>query len=172
MYYAFAFLVAAATTALSATDRSFLEQAMTGNTSEIRQGQIFADSTDPLIQSFSKRMIQDHSAANTQLIAFADSHGIHVSSDQSPDLPAPAATHNADLSAEQKANAMKGLTPVAYFTQQVRVHQQAVALYKHEIASGTNPQMISYAKQTLPTVESHLALAQRDLRQEQSGHHG
>ena len=157
---------------LSASDRSFVEQAMTGNSSEIRQGQVFGDSSDPLVASFAKRMVQDHGEANTQLIALAHSDGIHVGSGQLPVFPAPAATQNADLSPQQKAKIMSGLPPVAFFTQAVHVHEQAIALYKHEIATGTNSQVVAYARHTLPVLESHLALAQKDLRKEKAEHHG
>jgi putative membrane protein len=165
-------LAAAAAATLSSSDRSFVEQAMTGNSSEIRQGQIFGDSSDPLVASFAKRMVQDHGEANTQLIALANSDGIHVSSGQLPVFPAPAATQNTDLSPQQKAKAMAGLPPVEFFTQAVHVHQQAIALYKHEIVTGANSQVVSYARHTLLVIESHLALAQKDLQQEKAQHHG
>jgi putative membrane protein len=170
MIAAFAFLVAAAT--LSQSDRAFVEQALTGNTSEIRQGNVFADSSDPLVRDYAQRITTDHSEANTQLIALADARGMHVGSDQSPNVPYPSSTHDAWLTAQQKAKQMAGLPPVAFFTQQVRVHQQAIALYEHEIASGADRQVVAYAKGTLPALRAHLALAQADLSQERAQHHG
>jgi predicted outer membrane protein len=84
MNLALALLIAAA--GLSGTDRSFLTLAMNGNTSEIYQGQIFADSADRLVQSFAQRITTDHSQANTQLIALAHSDGVSTSG-QLPDYP-------------------------------------------------------------------------------------
>jgi putative membrane protein len=154
------------------SDRAFVTQAMTGNTSEIRQGDIFADSTDPLIQSFAQRITTDHSEANTQLIALANQ--MHVSTtDQLPAFPYTSGVqHPAWLTPQVKEKAMAGLTPVAFFKQQIRSHQQSVALYEHEIASGSNPKVVSYARKTLPVIEQHLQLAQKDLRSEQQHHHG
>jgi putative membrane protein len=153
------------------SDRSFVTQALTGNSSEIRQGEIFANSTDPRIQSFAQRMTTDHSEANTQLIALA--HDMHVSTTgQLPEFPYTSGVqHPAWLTPQVKAKAMAGLTPVAYFDQQIRVHQQAIALYKQEISGGTDRRVVSYARKTLPVIEQHLALAQRDLRAEKAAHH-
>lgn len=169
MVVAMALTIAAA--ALAPADHTFVEQALTGNTSEYRQGQIFGNSTDPVVQTFAKYMLTFAGEANTRLIALADSKGMHVRG-QSPDVPYPQATHVSDLSSRQAAEIENGLSPVAFFTQQVRVYQQAVTLYRHELASGKDSQVVSYARTYLPKMEQQFQLAQRDLRQERGVHHG
>lgn len=169
MFFAYAFVAAAAT--LSPADHAFVEQALTGNTSEYRQGQIFGDSTDPVVQTFAKDMLTFSGEANTQLIALADSKGMRVSG-QSPDAPYPQSTHAPDLSAQQKAKIEDGLPPVAFFAQQVRVYRQSVTLYEREIADGKDTQVVAYAKAFLPKMKQQLRLAQQDLTDERGNHHG
>jgi putative membrane protein len=172
MIMALAFLLAAAAP-LSSSDRAFVTQALNGNTMEVHQGQIFGDSSDLLVEGFAKRMVTDHSQANTQLIAIADAHGMRAQTvAQEPNLPYAAATHASTLSVPQKEANVNGLSPVAYFEQQISIHEQAIALYKHEVASGTNDQVVSYARKTLPVIESHLVLARNDLAKERAEHHG
>jgi putative membrane protein len=147
-------------------DRAFVTLAMNGNTSEIREGDIWADSSDHRVEAFANRMVQDHSQANTQLISLA--HSMHVSTTgQLPEFPYTSGVqHAASLTPAAKANAMHGMTPQAFFSQQIRIHQQQIAMYKHEIAAGKNPMVVSYARKTLPIIEQHLKLAQQDLRDE------
>lgn len=156
---------------LSSADRAFVDQALNGNTEEIDQAQIFADSTDPLVRAFAQRMSTDHGQANTALIAIANEHGMSTKG-QSPSLPYRATPHPAWMSAQKKATIIAGQPPRDYFAKQITVHEQAVALYRHEIADGSNAQVVSYARTTLPVIEQHLALARKDLRAEQESRHG
>lgn len=168
MNLALALLLAVA--GLSGTDRSFMTLAMNGNTSEIRQGQIFADSGDRLVQSYAQRITTDHSQANTQLISLARKNGVSTSG-QLPNYPGTmGADHDAAAqSAQRKATEMKGLPPAQFFEQQIRVHQQSIAQYEKEIAHGSNAALVAYARRTLPDLKAHLSLAQADLKKEQ--HH-
>ncbi len=162
--------VRAAPSPLSHTDRVFVDQALNGNTEEIDQAQIFADSSDPLVSAFAQRMATDHGQANTALIAIANEHGMSVKG-QAPSLPYTAGPHAASMSAQKKATIIAGQPPRDYFAKQITAHEQAISLYRHEIAGGSNRQVVSYARKTLPVIEQHLALARKDLHAEQETHH-
>jgi hypothetical protein len=43
----------------------------------------------------------------------------------------------------------------------VRGHEMMAMLFKKEITSGQSPALKTYASQTLPTVEEHLAMAKK-----------
>lgn len=164
-------LVVLATMA-AATDRSFVAQAMTDTTSEIRQGDIFADSADPLVQAFAHRMTTTGSEANTALIALA--HRMHVSTaNQLPSFPyTSGVTHPAWMTPQIKASIIAGSTQRAFFKQQIRAANQAIVIYRREIDSGKDTAVVSYARHTLPKIERELDLAQTDLRMETTKHHG
>jgi putative membrane protein len=157
--------------ALSHTDRVFLGQALNGNTQEIRQAQIFANSSDPLVSAFAQRMSTDHSEANVQLIGIADRHKISTAG-QAPSLPYRSVSHAAWMNAQQKATIMAGQPPVDYFEKQMALDRSAIALYRNEIAHGSSRALVAYARKTLPVLEQHLTLARQDLHAEKGNHHG
>jgi putative membrane protein len=48
----------------------------------------------------------------------------------------------------------------AYIDDMVKDHQKDVQLFQQEAQSGTNPQLKSFAQETLPTLQQHLSQAQ------------
>jgi putative membrane protein len=48
----------------------------------------------------------------------------------------------------------------AYSKAMVKDHKEAVALFKSEAASGKNADLKAFAQTTLPTLESHLKMAE------------
>jgi len=48
-----------------------------------------------------------------------------------------------------------------YGAMQVQAHQEAVAMFAAYAQGGSNPAMQSFAQQALPSLQHHLAMAQR-----------
>src|SRR3954465_1971092 len=67
-------------TSLSAADRTFMQKAAEGGMKEVemgRMGEQQAKSAD--VKSFGKRMVTDHSKANSELMALAQKKGVKLS---------------------------------------------------------------------------------------------
>jgi putative membrane protein len=102
------------------------------------------------IKSFATLMIRDHSKANAELKSIAQKDGYTLSNQPTQ---------------EQEANIAKlrGLHgkefDTAYAAMMVKDHREAVALFQSESTSGNEGDLKSFAMQTLPTLQHHLALA-------------
>jgi putative membrane protein len=76
--------------------------------------------------------------------------------------------------AQQKAAAqVKSADHVAYryFVVQVAGHKQSIAATRTEIARGSDPAVVKYAKSYLPVAKKHLAMAEKDLTAWKQHHH-
>ncbi|HET9030617.1 MAG TPA: DUF4142 domain-containing protein [Candidatus Aquilonibacter sp.] len=140
-------------------DDQFVRQALVSGTQEIRQGGKDADSTNAAIDAFAMRMVKDHSYANTQLLALAHQLDITVPNGM---LPASGAQEEAK-GVQSPPVSNNQPNPKAYFAAQVADHKKAVALFEHEIAHGRNPQIVAFARKTLPVLRSHLQFAEKEL---------
>jgi len=56
----------------------------------------------------------------------------------------------------------------AYSKMMVSDHKKDIAEFKHEASSGADPQVKSFASQTLPTLQEHLQLAEKMNSNEKS----
>ncbi len=159
----------AASSGVSATDRAFVSAALKSGVAEVDQAAVAANAIDYRVRQFAGKMTTDHQAANQQLAAIASDIGVDTGSTQ-PLQPQPATTPGMGRPNVPAANPSPP-SPVAYFEQQVREHQQAIALFTHEASAGTNEKLRAFARQLLPTLRAHLQLAQTYLKQEQQQHH-
>jgi putative membrane protein len=102
-------------------------------------------------KSFAATMVRDHTAANDKLRTIAQKDGFTLAGatmvQQQADL--------AQLEQLQGADFDK-----AYATMMLKDHQDAVTLFTSESSSGANADLKSFAAQTLPTLQHHLAMAQ------------
>jgi putative membrane protein len=129
-------------------DASFYEHAAEGGIAEIEAGKLAQQkSANPKVKDFGAMMVKDHSAANDKLKALADSKGISL----------PTTSSAGQMAAKAKLEVLSGGTfDKSYIMGQVKAHEDAVALFRKEIASGQDPDAKAFAKETLPTIRSHL----------------
>lgn len=134
---------------LSAQDRAFVITAAAAGLSEVQEGQLAASKGDSAVQTIGNRMVSDHSKANDRLKSLATYKGI-ILSDQ---VTAPQAAELTQL---------QGLTgasfDTAYLKDQRRAHEKAIKLFETEASSGTDPDLKSFASNTLPTLQMHLQM--------------
>jgi putative membrane protein len=133
-------------------DLAFIQQAAIGSAAEVEMGKLaMQQSADPAIRVFGRWMTTDHQFANELLANLAQVAGVSL----------PAAYDQEHQAAYDRLRALSGAAfDREYIPDQVRMHQQTIALFQQEAASGANPQLILFAERMLPTLQQHLAQAQ------------
>lgn len=145
---ALAALPMAAFAAAATPDLSFYKSLAEGGIAEVRDGKLAQQkSADPKIKEFAVMMVKDHSAANQELKALAQSKGIKL-----PEGPGIGAD-----TTKMKLDALSGEAfDKSYVKGQVQGHRDTVELLQKEIATGQDAQAKAFAQKVLPTVQSHL----------------
>jgi putative membrane protein len=146
-----------ASSAMNATDRTFLTMAAQGGNAEVSLAKLaLQKSSNTTVKAFAQRMVRDHTKANTQLAQIASSLGVAV----------PMTVSRKDAAMKARLSQLSGAAfDSAYLRGQVDAHQQQDALFRKEMSSGKNPALKQFAAATEPTIAAHLALAKRDLSQ-------
>jgi putative membrane protein len=133
-------------------DGAFATKAASGGMAEVKLGRLAQDKgTSNAVTDFGKQMEVDHSKANDQLKNVASRNNVA--------LPI-------DLSAEDRAeyDRLSGMSgsdfDKAYAEAMVKDHQKDIADFKKEATEGKNPDIKTFATQTLPTLQGHLKGAQ------------
>ena len=125
---------------LSEQDQKFLQDAAKGGMMEVAMGQVAeqkAQSED--VKSFGKRMVTDHGKANDELKSIASKKGVQL----------PSKEHTAKWTSDK-----------AYIDMMVQDHEKDVKKFRQEAEHGGDPELKSFAQNTLPVLEQHLKLAQ------------
>jgi len=134
--------------ALSHGDKIFIKKVARASTNEVALSQL-ADSRalSPDVKSFAQMMIEDHTQANSDLGALAKTKGIDISK--------PVAEGKTDdissLSSKSGSDFDK-----AYAKIMVSAHNGAVDLFKDEVATGKDPDVVAFAKKYVGTLSMHL----------------
>ena len=146
--------LAQTTTQTDATpsDGAFISTAISSGLAEVNEAQLALQrSHNPAVLAFARRMEKDHSLANSQFKALAETKNYPYSSD----LAAADKTKMSQLSALSSAAFDR-----AYASGEVTDHEQAVALFQKESSAGGDLDVRSLAARTLPTLQDHLKMAQ------------
>lgn len=129
-------------------DSSFFKHAAEGGIAEVDAGNLAQQKgNSQAVKDFGAMMVKDHTAANSKLES--------VASAQSVKLPTSASVMQ--MSEKAKLDVLSGDTfDKSYIKGQIKAHEQTVALFKKEIATGTDQEAKDFASATLPTVRAHL----------------
>jgi len=139
-------------------DQQFLQHAASDGLAEVQMGQMAAErATNPEVQRFGQRMVTDHTKANQELMALAQSKNISIAkkTDKQHQKTAEA------LAKKQGANFDR-----EYMRDMVKDHEKAVQLFSTAAKEGRDADIRAFASQTLPTLQEHLQMA-RQLTQQQ-----
>ncbi len=138
---------------VSATDSAFVLGATQSSNAEIGAAKIaLAKSQNTDVIAFANEMITQHTQEKTALAPVATSVGIGLPAGVNPTQAATAATLQA--TAEPAFDAL-------YINSEIQGHTLNIDNnYNPEIASGTTPLLVGYAKKYLPQVQMHLTMAQ------------
>jgi putative membrane protein len=145
-------LVFAQSNKLNATDKQFLKMAADANMMEAHLGQMAeAQASEDTVKNFGKTLDQDHTKSYNQLQQVASKDGQSIPK---------GINVGQDKSVGQLMH-MKGKSfDRSFVRHEIQDHQKAIAEFKREAKSGENPDLKSYAQQTLPVLENHLHQAQ------------
>jgi putative membrane protein len=139
----------------NSTDTLFVSQAAQAGMAEVADAKLaLGKTTDPSVKAFAQRMIDDHSKANDQLESIAREDSLA--------LPSGVGTANSDMHAKLEGLDGKAFDS-AYLMGQRKAHEQAIALFQKEAQAGSNPQLVAFAKKTLPTLQEHLSMDEKDI---------
>ena len=139
----------------SSTDEIFVANAAHAGLAEVLNGKLaVAHGSSSAVRTLGQRMVTDHSKANKVLASIARADSLIV-----PETPS--ASDRAKI-AKQKMLSGSAFDP-SYLNMQITAHQQTLDLFTTEVAQGSNPRLLAFAKQTLPTIQMHLKMFQAAL---------
>ena len=125
----------------------FVEEASEKNIAEIEAGKLALEkSQTPSVRAFAQKMINDHTANNTELRSIAASKKVELSDD-------------AALASKAKATLMKQRDgesfDAAYANNQVKAHRDAIEFYK-KASKSKDTEVRTFAVAALPKLQHHL----------------
>ncbi len=139
--------------AISAAD--FAKKAGAAGAAEVEMGKLgAAKATNAEVKAFAQKMVTDHTKANKELLAAAKAKGLEVPTE-------PGLMHKGMKEKFEHQGADDDFNE-DFMEQMVRDHKDAVELFKTAANDTTlDPDLRALAKKTLPTLEQHLADAQK-----------
>ncbi len=142
-------------------DSRFAMEAAQGGMTEVQLGQLAKDkAASDAVKQFGQRMVDDHTKANDKLKSVASQKGITLPTDVG-------AKNQATIDRLSKLSG--AAFDRAYMQNMVSDHKKDVAEFRKEASSGKDPEFKQFASETLPTLETHLKLAQDTARTASSG---
>ncbi|HEU4519550.1 MAG TPA: DUF4142 domain-containing protein [Microvirga sp.] len=145
---------------LAEADQTFVEKAAQDSIAEIDLGELAKERAESEeVKQFAQRMIDDHGKANEQLEEIAKSKGAVI--------PTEAGEEHSKLRAE--LGELEGEAfDQKYMAAMAEDHQKAVDLFQKQAEEGQDPELKSFAEQTLPIIKEHLTMAQSMVQQAQA----
>jgi putative membrane protein len=142
-------------------DRTFVRKVSETNLAEINLGMLAARlAMNPEVRRYGQRMVDDHTTANEQLNALANKKGFQVASEM-------VQKHRA-LSDKLLSLRGQGFDK-EYMSNMVTGHKEAVALFEAKSKDAQDPDLKTFATQTLPILQEHLKMAQSLAGTEKTG---
>jgi putative membrane protein len=138
--------------ALSQSDKEFLDFAATVNQSEVQGGLAAEKKADaPAVRAFARLIVLDHMELESQLAAIAAENGVQLPS--GPSEQAKQEMANLQNMSGSKFDTM-------YMQDMVRGHEQAIQRFKSEKGQAQARPVEAVVATALPILEQHLAIAQ------------
>lgn len=136
---------------LNHTDKKFVEDAYKDGLAAVSMGEVAATRThNPAVRDFADRMVQDHEAANRELMQLSQKEGASLPKDMGSSY----------RNRIEKLSSMKRQDfDRAYMEQEVKDHKSDLKEYSKEVNDGANPALKSFASRTIPKLEHHLSMA-------------
>ena len=132
---------------LQRTDRNFVSKAVEDNREEVELGKLAqGKASSDAVKQLGQRMIEDHSAANQDLLQLAENKGMKLQ-DKAP---------KADREMERLAKLQGPVFDREYVRAMVKDHKQDVAEFRRMHSGAVDPNLKAWIDKTLPTIEDHL----------------
>jgi putative membrane protein len=134
-------------TKLQRTDRNFITKAAEGGRMEVELGQLAQGrASSEAVKQFGQRMVDDHGAANHELMQLAENKGMKLD----------AKTPKPDRLMERLSKLQGSDFDREYVKAMVKDHKQDVAEFKRMHSGAVDPNLKAWVDKTLPTLEDHL----------------
>jgi putative membrane protein len=134
------------------SDEVFLRDAAEGNMAEIKLGQLAEEKAEaPEVKDFAKRIVEDHTKALDELKQIAPQAGINIPMDLS---------RRDALTYDRLAKLSGGPFDREYSQEMVKDHEKDLSEFERAETQMKNPALKQYAQREVPTLQSHLELAQ------------
>lgn len=129
-------------------DAAFYKHAAEGGMSEVDLGNLAQKkSSNGSVKDFGAMMVKDHTAANDKLKGVAASKNISL----------PTSASIGQMATKAKLEILSGDTfDKSYIKGMIKDHEEDIAMFKKEAASGQDPDAKALAVATLPTLRAHL----------------
>jgi putative membrane protein len=139
---------------LSPADKAFMMKTSEGNLGEIGAGKLAeSNAGSETVRLLGKRYVDNHRANEAKLSMLAAPYGVML-----PQHPTAAAVAEA-----QRLSMLHGRAfDTAFLQAEQQDHMKTIAMFKREIAMGSNSQVVAYATKSLPVLDEHLLLATDD----------
>jgi putative membrane protein len=138
-------------------DATFYKKAAEGGIFEVDTGnQAAKSSNNQQVKDFGSMLVTDHTAANEKLKGIAASKNISL----------PTTSSVGQMGQKAKLDVLTGDTyDKSFINTQIKAHEQTIALFKKEIATGQDADAKAFATATLPTLRKHLKEARSSATQ-------
>jgi len=134
--------------AASPDDLAFVRQATESGRKEVTAARnAVTQLKEPELKKIAEMLVSDHTGANVKLSKLAESKGWPVPAPQPAAAPA--------------SGAASGDFDAAWTAEMIAGHERSIALYRAQAQNGEDKDLRNYARETLPTIERHLAELRR-----------
>jgi putative membrane protein len=136
---------------LDRTDLDFMKKAAEGGMAEVELGKLAQQNAeDAQVKQFGQRMEQDHSKANQQLTSIAGQKGVQL----------PKQLDAKDQKELDRLSGLKGPAfDRAYMRMMVQDHDKDLKEFQHETQAAKDPDLQTFAQQTLSVIRQHDQMA-------------
>jgi putative membrane protein len=132
---------------LRRTDRNFITKGAAGGRAEVELGQLAqGKASSDAVKQFGQRMVEDHGAANQELMQLAENKGMQL--DDKPPKPDRLLTRLSKLQGPEFDR--------EYVKAMIKDHKQDVAEFRRMHSGAVDPNLKAWVDKTLPTLEDHL----------------
>jgi len=136
-------------------DQKFVREATAAGMAEVNLSRrALTGATRQEVKDFARHMVEDHTKANTELLAVVNKKGFaRAASNTMP------AEHRA---LDARLGTLRGEDfDRTYMKQMVKDHEDAVQLFQTQAKSGKDDDLKAFAEKTLPTLKKHLEMARK-----------
>ena len=141
----------ASTSAMSSRDQKFIMDTAMGGLMEVELGRWAAQKgTSPEVKQFGRRMVDDHSRANTELTQLASTKGVTLPTQLDE-------KHQNNVSKITRLNGAD--FDRAFSKMMLKDHEKAVSDFEKQSTNGEDAELKAFAAKTLPTLQEHLQMA-------------
>jgi putative membrane protein len=139
---------------LARGDRKFIDDAASSGMFEVQVAQLAASkATDPNVKSFAGMLVDQHTAANNELVKIANAKGVEL----------PAAPKHALRRDIEKLGKKNGEAFDRDFVREVGIqaHEKDIKMFQKASKDVKDPELKAFVDRTLPHLQEHLAAAEK-----------